>query len=557
MRRGQKVLCSMVAVLLIGTLAGPSQAEEDPHAACAAPPSYVPAGLLERETPLRDGVGNSREKVTTSVPQAQAFYNQGLNYLESYVWIEASRSFHQALRLDPKLAMAYLGLSRVASGLDNPEAARSYFDKGKALSEGISARERRLFEIRGKQLEAMQDLESDAKLLAYKKSIDDALAADMEDAQLWILRGNAEEGNASGRGQRGGAASVAFYQQALRVVPDHATGHHYLVHSYETIGRIDKALEHGEAYARLAPAIPHAAHMWGHDLRRVGRVDEAIAQFQKADALEDAYYKAEKIDPAFDWHHGHNLDLLASCFEHKGQMKTAEKIFRESAQLGSVGAYPAFNKREMPGFLIHRGRYAEALEAARAMTRSDYPQSRTAGHALAGEAYVDLGKIKEAEAELRAAKEELATVPVVTPGIVPRRSTVEPLVEALRGEILMRTGKQEEGRTVLKEVQRKLRSMPGPDAWSQALFRLEVMARRARDAGDWELAEYTAGQMLEHDAAYGGSHLAMALVLQKKGDDAGAAREFQAAMRGWQDADPDLAELKRIPKKVAEASLGR
>ena len=548
---------SMIVLTLIGALAGPVRAEEDPHAACAAPPSYVPEDLLERQVPLRDGVGNSRETVTTSDPQAQAFYNQGLNYLESYVWIEASRSFHQALRLDPKLAMAWLGLSRVASGLDNPEAAQSWFNKGKALMDGISTRERRRFEIRGKQLEAMQDLENDAKYQAYKKSIDEALAADPDDPELWILRGNADEGNASGRGQRGGAATVAFYERALRLDPDHATAHHYLVHSFETIGRMEEALQHGEAYARLAPAIPHAAHMWGHDLRRVGRVDEAIAQFQKADALEDAYYKAEKIDPAFDWHHGHNLDLLASCFEHKGQMKTAEKIFRESAGLGSVGAYPAFNKREMPGFLIHRGRYAEALEAAGKMTRSDYPQSRTAGHALAGEAYIDLGKIKEAEAELKAAQEELAKVPTVTPGIVPRRSTVEPLVEALRGEILMRTGNQSEGRTVLKEVQRKLRAMPGPDAWSQALFRLEVMARRARDAGDWKLAEYTAEQMLDHDAAYGGSHLAMALVLQKKGDAAGAAKEFEAAMLKWRDADPDLAERKRIPKKVAEATVGR
>lgn len=557
MRRSWPVVPILAIALLLGALADTPRAQDDPHAACAAPPSYIPEGLLEREVPLRTGVGNSREAVTTSVPQALAFYNQGVNYLESYVWIEASRSFHQALRLDPKLAMAYLGLSRVASGLDNPEAAQAYFKKGKALVEGVTPRERRRFEIRGKQLEALEDLESAEKFLAYKKTIDEALAADLGDPQLWVLRGNAEEWNASGRGQRGGASSVAFYEMALELVPDHATAHHYLVHSYETIGRMNEALEHGEAYARLAPSIPHAAHMWAHDLRRVGRVDEAIAQFEKADALERAYYEAEKIDPALDWHHGHNLDLLASCFEHKGQMKTAEKIFRESAGLGSVGAYPAFNKRELPGFLVHRGRYAEALEAARAMIRIEYPQSRTAGHALAGEAYLGLGKIKEAESELQAAQKELARVPLVTAGITPRRSTVEPLVEALRGEILMKTGKRDEGRALLKEVQRKLRAMPGPDAWSQTLFRLEVMARNARDAGDWELAEYTAAQMLDHDAAYGGSHLAMALVLQKKGDAAGAGREFQAAMSGWRDADPDLAELKRIPKKVAEAGLGR
>ena len=208
----------------------------------------------------------------------------------------------------------------------------------------------------------------------------------LDDPQLWVLRGTAEESNAAGRGQRGNAASIAFYRGVLRLVPDHATAHHYLVHSYETIGRIDKALEHGEVFARAAPLIPHAAHMWGHDLRRVGRVDEAIEQFRKAYELERAYYAEEKIDPALDWHHGHNLDLLASCYEHKGQMGLAEKTFRESAKLAPVSAYRAFNLRELPNFLIHRARYQEALELGLALTVFDYPQSRCVGHALAGQA---------------------------------------------------------------------------------------------------------------------------------------------------------------------------
>src|ERR1700752_5381670 len=92
-----------LALVLAGT--GRAFGQDDPHAACAAPPSYVPAELLERTIPLRGGIGNSHEAVTTESAEAQAFYNQGLNYLESFVWIEASRSFHEALRLDPNLAM--------------------------------------------------------------------------------------------------------------------------------------------------------------------------------------------------------------------------------------------------------------------------------------------------------------------------------------------------------------------------------------------------------------------------------------------------------------------
>ena len=57
-------------------------------------------------------------------------------------------------------------------------------------------------------------------------------------------------------------------------------------------------------------------------------------------------------------------------------------------------------------------------------------------------------------------------------------------------------------------------------------------------------AEFIATQMLDHDRDYGGSHLALGLVLRHKEDTAGAAREMDVAMKCWRDADPDLVELK-------------
>ncbi len=534
---------SAIALLLCTASARP---QDDPHAACAAPPSYVPAELLERPLPLSSGVGNSHELVSTSSAEAQAFYDQGLNDLESYVWIEAARSFHQALRLDPSLALAHLGLSRVSSGLEDREGAQRYLERAKELATGITDRERRRIQIRELQLQAMEDLEDVARHAAYKKAIDSALAADFEDSQLWLLRGNAEEPNASGRGQRGTSSSIAFYEHVLRLVPDHASAHHYLVHTYETIGRIQDALEHGAAYARLSPAIPHAAHMWGHDLRRVGRVDEAIEQFLRTDAIERAYYLAEGIEPSWDWHHRHNLDLLATCYEHKGQLESAERTMREAHALAAVDAYGAFARRELPSFLVRRGRCAEALEAAQAMTRDEHPQAQTVGHALAGQAFIGLAQLDSAAAALDAARQALPEVPRVTPGVVPSRAMVEPWVEALHGELLLRSGKFDEGRAVLVDVEKRLRATLGADSWIQTLFRLEAIARAAREAGDWSLAEHTAAQMLEHDAGYGGSHLAMALVLQHQGDSAGARKEFAAARDLWRNADPDHAESSLI-----------
>jgi tetratricopeptide (TPR) repeat protein len=196
MTRTSSILLPTTFFVLVLVATGPTVAQDSPHAGCAAPPSYVPAELLARPVTLRDRIGNSHEAVTTASVEAQAFYDQGLNYLESYVWIEASRSFHQALRLDPNLAMAYLGMSYVYSGLDNAAAAREFLAKATALAPRVSERERRRIVIREKQLAAIDDIKDTARFLAYKKTIDDALAKDLEDPQLWLLRGNAEEANA-------------------------------------------------------------------------------------------------------------------------------------------------------------------------------------------------------------------------------------------------------------------------------------------------------------------------------------------------------------------------
>jgi tetratricopeptide (TPR) repeat protein len=522
-----------------------ARAEEDPHAACGKM-GYVPREVLERPVPLRSDIGNAHEVVTTAQPQAQAYYDQGLDYLHGYVWIEAARSFHEALRRDPGLALAHLGLSRVYSGLDDAKAARAAWERAEALGASASARERRLIGLRGKQLDAIEHIDDPARHAEYKRAIDAALAVDLGEAQLWLLRGNAEEPTAAGRGQRGNAASTAFYRTALQVQPDNAAAHHYLTHSYETIGQIPLALEHGEAYQRLAKAIPHAHHMWGHDLRRVGRIDDAIAAFRRTDDLERAYYAAERIDPALDWHHIHNLDLLATAYQYKGQMRKAEQTMREADALGSLTEYQEVNRRALTLFLLGRGRWQDALDAVRPLREGRYAAARVVGHSLGGHALLALGRTDEARAALAAAQKDLESIPKIAAGLTVTRTSAEPWVEGLRGELLLRSDARAEGRAVLEGLERTLRGLPGPDAWIQALFRLELIARAARDVGDWELADGTARQMLEHDPAYAGAHLAAALVSAHAGRTEQAERAFAEARRFWQDADADLPERQQI-----------
>ena len=69
------------------------------------------------------------------IAEAQRFYDQGLAYLHNYVWIEAARSFHQALRLDSQLALAHVGLSYAYIELNKPTQARQAITTAQALRE--------------------------------------------------------------------------------------------------------------------------------------------------------------------------------------------------------------------------------------------------------------------------------------------------------------------------------------------------------------------------------------------------------------------------------------
>jgi tetratricopeptide (TPR) repeat protein len=505
-------------------------AEAQPDHQHSTPLSAVALELAQRPVPLRAGIGSAHDPAASRSPQAQAFFDQGLAYLHSYVWMEAARSFNQALRLDANLALAHLGLTVAYTELNAAPAARAALERAKALA--ATDHDKRHVAARALQMAAEEAPVDVGKLAAYRTALDEALAKFPSDEELWLQRGRAESPDPAERGQGSVAGSIRFYEKALVLSPAHFAGHHYLTHAYENSGRVEQALTEGATYAKMAPAVPHARHMDGHNLRRAGRIDEAIAEFAAADALETAYFAAERIPVEYDWHYQHNLDLLATSYQYVGRMREAEELFKRSFAIASSLLVQEFNKREWPVFLLARGRAAEALAAANTMAAHRSPVISAAGHVEAGSARLALRQFKEAADEGNTA---LRLMRGAEGGGI-----VADALQAFQGEFLLRTGKAAQARPMLEEVVRKSRARPGPDAWTQTLFTIESIARAGRDAGDWELAAWAAGQMLEHDPNYAGSHEALALVAEHRGDAQTARAERALVAKYWKNADPDL-----------------
>ena len=530
------VLLTVVAVPASST----PQAGHEGHQASG----LVPREILERPVALRTGMGTLHEKVTTSSQEAQAFYDQGLAYLHSYVWIEAIRSLHQALRLDPNLAMAFLGLTDAFIGLEDIPTARAAFERAKALAPKVSKREQMWITIRDRELDDLENNEDPNKYVAYRRSINDALKANPNDPWLWMQRGLADEGSPMTHGQVGGVDTIAFYRTALALAPDNFAAHHYYAHTLENLGRTKEALDEAAIYVRMAPAIPHAHHMHGHELMRLGRTEEAIAEFLKTKSLEEEYYRTENIPARYDWHHAHNLQLLAMSYQSLGQMKAAEAAFREAFAAPAYTDFLEFNRKAWPEFLITRGRYQEALHAAQELTKREWPLPRLAGHTLAGEALLAMDRTTEAEEELSLAEQETEHLPV-------NLVTSSPFPSILRAGLLLRDKKLEQAESLLQDIVKMILARPGPDAWSAARFELEAIAKTARQSGDWNLSESVARDMIEHDPTYAGGYFALGLAAEHAGHAAEAHEQFAAAEKFWSKADRDLPELRRIQEGLS------
>src|SRR5882672_1213262 len=97
---------------------------------CTPPPSALAPTLPAKLLP---GMGVVHLPITTSNPEAQAFFDQGLAQMHSFWAREAERSFLQAAALDPAAPMPQWGIAMVAAGDWRPrfqiDTLTSFFGK--------------------------------------------------------------------------------------------------------------------------------------------------------------------------------------------------------------------------------------------------------------------------------------------------------------------------------------------------------------------------------------------------------------------------------------------
>src|SRR6266511_3637003 len=91
----------------------------------------LPAARANSDSvPLYADLGSYHRSITTGVPDAQRYFDQGLRLVFGFNHAEAIRAFTEAARLDPNCAMCYWGIAyaygpHVNAGMDSASGVRS------------------------------------------------------------------------------------------------------------------------------------------------------------------------------------------------------------------------------------------------------------------------------------------------------------------------------------------------------------------------------------------------------------------------------------------------
>jgi tetratricopeptide (TPR) repeat protein len=519
--------------------------------ASAAAPAGDP--VLE---PIFDGLGGLTRRVTTSVPEAQRYFDQGLAFMYGFNHDEAIRSFQRAAELDPKCAMAEWGVA-IANGphINNPvlpedraKAAWEALVKAQALAEGAAPVEKALIVALAARYAQPQPQDRKPLDLAYANAMRSVWAAFPRDPDVGALFAEAmadlrpwDFWTPDGRPQPGTEEMIGALEAVLRLDPRHPLALHLTIHALEastTPGSADAA---ADALRDRQPGLGHMVHMPSHiDVRR-GRWQEAIAANTKAIAA-DARYTARSPEQGFyRLYMAHNHHMLTYAAMMTGQSALALATIREM-----VGAIPLEFFRANPfadGFmamplevLMRFGRWQEIL--AEPPFPEFVPISSALQHYARGVALVATGRSAEAEQELTAFVAARPKVPKEAFFGNNGADDVLGVAEGvLRGELLFRTGKTEEGIAALREAvarEDRLRYDEPPD-WIQPVR--HPLGAALLQAGRFAEAEVVFRQDLERlpDNGWGLYGLYRALQLQKKSAEAAATlKRFETV---WKQAD--------------------
>ncbi len=265
------------------------------------------AAFADNDPPLWDGLGTLSYKITTTIPAAQSYFDQGLRLAYAFNHAEAQRAFRKAEKLDPRCAMCFWGEALVLGpniNLPMPEPAVApafaAMQKAQALAAAASPREQAL--IAALSTRYTDDPKADRKPLdvAYAAAMEKVAAQFPDDDDIAVLYAEAVmDVSPWNYWQPGGheptpqaAPIVPTLERVLAHNPGHPGAAHFYIHAVEASDRPQRAEPFADRLRGAMPAAGHLVHMPSHIYYRVGRYLDALSVNKMAAAVDETYLAA-------------------------------------------------------------------------------------------------------------------------------------------------------------------------------------------------------------------------------------------------------------------------
>ena len=323
------------AALVLALLASTAVAQDHPQhpepADHAAQARGVPASEAEAEhshvdtlvptTPtLLAGYGGGGFAVTTGVPEAQAFFSNGMELGAAFAHGASVAAMEEAVRLDPACAMCKWGQALVAGptinyGKDRDERKPLYAlarEAQRQARRGGTEREKALTAALVERYKPGNEARRDR---AYARAMQTVQARFPQDNEIAVLTADAIMQSAFSDYPNLDtvmlSGSIPLLETVLARAPDHTPAIHFYIHATEVLGEPGKAEVHADRLEALAPRASHLVHMPAHTWYWVGRYHDAAATNQRAVELgKDNARRLGLSDPEGVWglpYHSHNV----------------------------------------------------------------------------------------------------------------------------------------------------------------------------------------------------------------------------------------------------------
>jgi hypothetical protein len=279
--------------------------------------------LKPRVPTLLTGYGTGGFPVTTSVPDAQAFFSNGMELGAAFAHSAAGVAMEHAVALDPNCAMCKWGQALVEGptinyGKDKDERKPLYALAREAEIGAIrhgTAKERELTAALVERYRPGSPGKADE---AYAAAMQAVQAKFPEDNEIAVLTADAMMVDSFNGFEKRGTfdreeivRAAALLEAVLTRDPNHTPAIHFYIHAEEVLGAPEKAEPYADKLATLAPSASHLVHMPGHTWFWLGRYEETAQT--NARAVELGIDNAKRLElpgPAGVWglpYHAHNV----------------------------------------------------------------------------------------------------------------------------------------------------------------------------------------------------------------------------------------------------------